>query len=592
MVLAIPLKQLMRANKMRGRGAEVELSRPTLADEALLWSVYHDEVLKPWLDAINNRIMPQFTRAPALTLDADGSQLQWLVDQVRREIENRRVYQTERLGQWVTGQGNRATRQAERAIRGATGVNVAPYMRLGDIQPALRIAIGQNVALITRLNGDNAARVQRLLLDSFTNRWSRERTARELRAAMGITWRRARLIVKDQTHKLNTELTKIRMAQLGVKKYKWRTMRDSRVRPTHRAREGRTYTYARGPRTGPPGYEINCFTGSTKVSLANGLNKLYRRFYSGQIVTVVTSEGGLLEATLNHPILTDRGWIPINDINEGDYVVKAVLNSVLVAKDDCNRLETRFDSLFESLHGFEKLTSTRGTILDFHGDGSNDDIDVISTDRFLPYCVRSRLFDRVKQFALTYTAVNFLSTCFNGGCTFFANFFEKSARHVSDFFVRSARTFQPFFWSHFGIHDIVGVFPASDRFAAFNERSQNDTTRDFESSCQSKNAFTFAIERNKSFRQINSVVRSHFRTLKLRILSADRLRQRVVMATKQSGHIFDCPTFRYEFHRVTDKTVREFSGHVYNLSNDLQWYVADGYVVHNCRCHAEAILPT
>jgi len=259
-MLAVPLKRLLNAVGFRRRDVAVELSRPTLDDESVLYEVYRNEVLTPWREGIK-RIVSLYTLPviePLITRDADGEQLQWLVDQIERQVMARRVYQTERLGVWVTGQGNRSTRQTVRAVAGAVGVDVRPYMVLADIQGPLRVAIGQNVALISRLNGDTAARVQAILLDGFNNRRSKAEIARALRETMGISDRRARLIAKDQIYKLNSEITKIRARQLGVKKYKWRTKRDSRVRKTHRAREGRTYTYAKGPRTGPPGYEINC----------------------------------------------------------------------------------------------------------------------------------------------------------------------------------------------------------------------------------------------------------------------------------------------------------------------------------------------
>jgi SPP1 gp7 family putative phage head morphogenesis protein len=65
----------------------------------------------------------------------------------------------------------------------------------------------------------------------------------------GITRRRAKLIARDQTSKLNASLTRLRQQELGVEEYIWQTAGDERVRPTHRAHDGKRFFWDNPPKT-------------------------------------------------------------------------------------------------------------------------------------------------------------------------------------------------------------------------------------------------------------------------------------------------------------------------------------------------------
>ena len=70
--------------------------------------------------------------------------------------------------------------------------------------------------------------------------------------------KRAALIARDQVSKLNGQLTQLRQENVGVQKYIWRTVRDSRVRNSHREREGKEFDWSNPPSDGHPGEPINC----------------------------------------------------------------------------------------------------------------------------------------------------------------------------------------------------------------------------------------------------------------------------------------------------------------------------------------------
>lgn len=69
---------------------------------------------------------------------------------------------------------------------------------------------------------------------------------------------RAAFIARDQISKLNGDLTKARQTDLGVTGYVWRTSGDERVRPEHRALNGRKFSWDDPPEVGHPGQDYNC----------------------------------------------------------------------------------------------------------------------------------------------------------------------------------------------------------------------------------------------------------------------------------------------------------------------------------------------
>lgn len=69
---------------------------------------------------------------------------------------------------------------------------------------------------------------------------------------------RAVLIASDQVGKLNGRLMRYEQQRAGITHYRWETMQDSRVRPTHRERQGEIFSWDEPPSDGHPGEAIRC----------------------------------------------------------------------------------------------------------------------------------------------------------------------------------------------------------------------------------------------------------------------------------------------------------------------------------------------
>lgn len=464
-----------------------------------------------------------------------------------------------------------------------------------DLIDLLSIRVQEHASLIRSLANDVADRIERLALGSVLEGTSNRETAKALSELEGISRRRAQLIARDQASKLNGAMNQFRQEQAGVTHYKWSTTIDGRERPDHHARNGRVFAWARPPSEGHPGRAINCFVGSTKVNLSNGCHKLWRRLYSGMLVTVETSEGALLQATPNHPILTSRGWLAINDLQEGDYLIRARQSSRVENGND-HLLEAEFGDLFEAASRSEVLTSGRGSVFDFHGDGAERNVDTVLIDGDLSFCVgKSSGKDGVENLDLSGAGVDLARVDRRGSGTLGGGGDEHVARERSDFGVRGSSIGAAFGRGHFAHADKVRRRPTSAGDVVLVEYAGDDIASDAEPRGDRLDALAGTVERDYSA-GVDGVVPVGTPSalvdgcVEVGPPSADRLAEAASVASKEGRSFFECRSGLYEFDRVIEKSVSEFSGHVYNLESSTGWYAANQIVAHNCRCRALAVL--
>lgn len=79
-----------------------------------------------------------------------------------------------------------------------------------------------------------------------------------LEKRVGVSQYRARLIARDQTSKLFSQLSRARQEDVGITGYIWRTVGDGAVRDTHAALDGTPQKWGSPPSVGHPGDDIQC----------------------------------------------------------------------------------------------------------------------------------------------------------------------------------------------------------------------------------------------------------------------------------------------------------------------------------------------
>lgn len=253
--MEVNLAELVRESGNRRKRIVLPPVYPPLAEEQDLYRRYM-AVITTWETGLR-KVLAAYD-ADGLTTDADGAQLQFLIDQIARQADNTILYQTRTLGRWTSRVGTRNFRGTISAAKSATGVSIEPFIRLRDAEPFLKQSIRQNVAYLKNLSEDMQRRVEQNIYDGLANRWTKKRLTDEIAKSAGITKRRARNIATDQTHKLNAALNQFRNEQLGIESYIWKTMRDESVRALHAEREGKVFAWSDPPSDGHPGHPVNC----------------------------------------------------------------------------------------------------------------------------------------------------------------------------------------------------------------------------------------------------------------------------------------------------------------------------------------------
>lgn len=111
-----------------------------------------------------------------------------------------------------------------------------------------------------------AAKVERIgrVLEEAGSGTRVETVRKRIQEETGATPERSALIARDQVLKLNANMTAARHQDAGITEYIWRTSRDERVRPEHRALEGMRFRYdappvvAKNGDTAHPGVYFQC----------------------------------------------------------------------------------------------------------------------------------------------------------------------------------------------------------------------------------------------------------------------------------------------------------------------------------------------
>jgi SPP1 gp7 family putative phage head morphogenesis protein len=128
------------------------------------------------------------------------------------------------------------------------------------------------------------------------------------------------------------------------------TRADERVRASHRPWHGVTLPVD-DPwwRTHYPPNGWRCFPGDTPVRASARLGQRLR--YAGQMVELHTALGHRLTLTINHPVLTGRGWVAAGKVQAGDQVLAAAgdVDAALSGVVDDPQPPVRADDLFETL---------------------------------------------------------------------------------------------------------------------------------------------------------------------------------------------------------------------------------------------------
>jgi len=447
--------------------------------------------------------------------------------------------------------------------------------------------LDEQVGLITSLPIEAAERVQHQAAEGLAKGERAKEIADRIMETGHVTRSRANLIARTETGRVATTLTQARAESVGSEGYIWRTSKDSDVRPSHKAMEGKRVLWSSPPTldglTGHAGALPNCFPASTKVSLTNGCHNLLRRWYEGDLV-IIEHEGGFLDLTPNHPILCRRGWVAAQDIEAGDDIVQSLVDHRLAFEDDENQGQPTFGDLFRSLDVLVGRERQSRFLFNLHGERPGHDVDAIRSDHLLAAHVPPFALQGIRDLALSWSNSRMMKRCVVGG---FLHVPESRGPGLFDQDLPGL--------SRHGLHapDVrLGGGSTLDAVAVEYLRDGSSSAAEFNRNGQLAVAALIGLH-DLWFAKVFSSAARRNAVGNYDPTGAEALAERVRAESDLIGGIPNGPSGRYKSLRTINKIVRKFAGHVFTMETANGWFTVgnSAVVVKNCRCYPEPILP-
>jgi len=284
-----------------------------------------------------------------------------------------------------------------------------------------------------------------------------------------------------------------------------------------------------------PPLHPNCLPGDAVVTAGSRITGATARVFKGELVRIETLGGKQLSGTANHPVLTGRGWVGLGFLLPGDHVVSRLGEERPILRDQHDQHVPAL--IGEVAHAAIRARQVSArevpvSAVDFHGDGAGSDVAVVATDGLLLHDMEAALREHGHEQILDGGRADLLALA--RGCTLDhlgLGGGPAARRHMGRGAQRGALLGAGLRHTHGHALGSVALLDA-----ALVESQGDDLA-------------TYAEARRDALHTLAGEV-----------------------ALDQVVHVE-----RYAFH-----------GEVFNLETEHGWYIGNGILTHNCRCHLEA----
>lgn len=248
-----PLSKAARLQESRLRRAGTHLAPGVHAPSAI--QAWYQKQLEAHVDAMQEDIaktlFDMLRNSDIATTDAVGFQMRdGIVDLLIGALQTLRKRwdigdQTARAlaGQFVGRVDKKTQGEIEKVVGNAMGVDLAKILNTEGIRNVVEAGIAANVQLIKSIPQQYLDKVEMIVTQEGTKGRSGKSLIKQIQEVYPVTQNRARVIARDQTSKLNGDITRQRQTAAGIRAYRWRTVGDSSVRETHKERNGKFYAW-------------------------------------------------------------------------------------------------------------------------------------------------------------------------------------------------------------------------------------------------------------------------------------------------------------------------------------------------------------
>lgn len=387
----------------------------------------------------------------------------------------------------------------------------------------------------------------------------------------------------------------------------------------------------------PPPLHFSCFPADTRVLSRRSVTGASKRWFDGEVVVIKTAAGRELTCTPNHPIMTDSGWVAAGALNVGGNVVcDGGSEWEGLANGNGENAPALIHDVTESFFASRKVSAMPVEVSaeDFHGDGVGSKVAVIWSDSLLRHKIDAPCYKHFRQSLFingssaglvgftrgralaqrfetwlsplhdTISALGHLLPFFGGSAPHPRKLLGTSVAQINA--VRLQNDPANSNWDamklgnsrnadalHIGFDDVClatacggqgtvdgGFTLTPQSMAVGNEDSVHSLVVETQASGDSVAGLPFDVGVNDALvgRSLLDVPAKNDAT-GLEFGSDSR-----PGALELGSDFFARPPAQILLDNIVNIDVRSFTGHVYNLETSGGWYVAQGIVVHNCRC--------
>ena len=327
----------------------------------------------------------------------------------------------------------------------------------------------------------------------------------------------------------------------------------------------------------------NCVLGDA-ILITPKIKAAFRRKYAGEIIVISTASGKRLSVTPNHPILTENGWVAAGLLRQGDNVINGVFSGKISNScPDIYNSESTIQEVFEALTVIGKQIRVPAGTCNFHGEITNEEVDIILPEGFLNNGSDSFFDEGIVE--------NLLGNAIHSSSFFFTERSTDEAvitpLHSSNFIMRGFRKFRAFFRSH-PLKSIGHRFRSGRRLrnAKFFKNSTDFPFR------KTPNPFRNVFFPHSTIVHVKNILGRIFRIPRklvsptsgcINAPSGKAVLNRRKTTPIHIGETLHRPTLLKQLDNIVLIEKKRFVGHVYNLHTEGEWYSANGIITHNCR---------
>ncbi len=199
-------------------------------------------------------------------IDNTFVRLRIIFDSIQKELDSAfGLYDLKRRINSIANLDHKLTiAEWKKVVSRTLGIDILSDYYSGDYyKEMLEKWVSANVDLIKTVPKDSLGSLKEKVYSDYMNGRSTTNIVKELQRQYGLDKRRARLIARDQTAKLNANITQSQQREAGVSKYKWSTVGDARVRDSHDDLNGKIFSWDDPPETDGgrrchPGEDYQC----------------------------------------------------------------------------------------------------------------------------------------------------------------------------------------------------------------------------------------------------------------------------------------------------------------------------------------------